>query len=83
MEQHREAQAHNTMFSCDVCPSKFGSKQAMANHRKSPGHKRMVDRAELAARSSVGVISCVGNVRFLFRVKCRGERCEFRFLHTL
>ncbi|KAH7349232.1 hypothetical protein BKA66DRAFT_431571 [Pyrenochaeta sp. MPI-SDFR-AT-0127] len=48
MEQHRDSPAHSTMFSCNVCNKRFGSKQAVADHQKSPQHKRIVDQAKLA-----------------------------------
>lgn len=44
MEQHRDAPDHNTMFPCDVCKKPFGSKQAIAHHRKSESHKKVLNR---------------------------------------
>ncbi|KAF1846090.1 uncharacterized protein K460DRAFT_377383 [Cucurbitaria berberidis CBS 394.84] len=52
MEQHCNAPSHSTMFSCDVCKRTFGSKQAVAQHRKSQPHAKMLARAKSEAGGS-------------------------------
>ena len=61
MEQHRYSPTHTT-FSCDVCIKQFGSKQAVADHKKSLKHKSMVYRAKLACQAPVSAITSAGNV---------------------
>ncbi|KAF2123216.1 hypothetical protein BDV96DRAFT_481420 [Lophiotrema nucula] len=63
MEQHRDAPSHDTMFSCDVCKRKFGSKQAVAQHKKSQSHARILARAEFTNGYAVNTAPNIENVR--------------------
>ncbi|KAH8707622.1 hypothetical protein GQ44DRAFT_628464 [Phaeosphaeriaceae sp. PMI808] len=58
MEQHRDAPSHDNMFSCDICkrPS-LGSKQAVANHNKSPQHVKKLKRAKSLIKPVAGTLS--------------------------